>query len=53
MENDKLPKATLADYAKRDAYYALFDESLPSKEEDTAFLKFINSVDWSEETPSN
>ena len=53
MENDTLPKATLADYKKRDAYYALFDESLPSKEEDTEFLILINSLNWSEETPSN
>ncbi len=44
MENKTLPKPTLADYAKRDAYNES-DEKWSSDE----YLEFMNSIDWSAE----
>ena len=47
MENNKLPKPTLADYAKRDAY----NESNESRsiDQEMDYLDFVNSIDWSAE----
>ena len=44
MENKTLPKPTLADYAKRDAYNEAYE-----KWSSDEYLEFMNSIDWSAE----
>jgi len=44
MEKKTLPKPTLADYAKRDAYNEAYE-----KWSSDEYLEFMNSIDWSAE----
>ncbi len=47
IENTNLPKPTLADYAKRDAYNESNEKCSSAQELD--YLDFMNSIDWSAE----